>query len=239
MSRMTRAFDKARAATIVIEGELVRPVSLAMPRIAGPAMVQPAMRALSIRAALEWAFGAERVSIEFDDFAAPAGRDTIHTLVQRGVLGCKVDGGGRSMAHDDAEVIASHVAALGPAFGGKGMAVQIASLARAGAAPDWMPDAKPRCVPVDMRMHKHGLFARTEVIGREDIVYRGRKVRFDVAVCPVTFRPSVDQIAAARRAYLDWLRALIELRYQISVTGLRTISLTPSLPSATPWHTRA
>ena len=37
--------------------------------------------------ALEWAFATERVSVDFDEFAAPSGADTIWRLIQRGLLG--------------------------------------------------------------------------------------------------------------------------------------------------------
>jgi hypothetical protein len=155
--------------------------------------------------------------------------------MQRGLLGCKIDGGGRSLGHDDAEVIASIVARLDVAAGGRGMAVELARLARAGMAPDWMPGAVPRCVPRDTRLTKYGLFARTEVVGQVVSTHRGRKVVRDVVCCPVTFHPSVARITAARKAYGSWLVALTALQGPLRRAGLRTVEITQDLPPRAPW----
>ena len=67
-----------------------------------------APREISIKAALEWAFGLEHAQLDFDDLRPDGhrpGRDTIATLMDRGVLGCQIDGGGRSRSSDDAEII--------------------------------------------------------------------------------------------------------------------------------------
>lgn len=193
-------------------------------------------REMSVRQALEWAFAAERVSIEFDELAdGPPATDTVWRLMQRGLLGCKIDGGGRSIGHDDAEVIASIVARLDIAAGGKGMAVELARLARAGMAPDWMPGATPRCVPRDTRLTKHGMFARTEVVGQVVSTHRGRKVVRDVVCCPVTFHPSQARITAARKAYGAWWVALRALQGPLRKAGLRTVEITQDLPTRCPW----
>lgn len=219
MKERAREFDRAGV-------RAVRPCQLAA----------KAKRLMSVREALEWAFAVERASVDFDDFAGPGGVDTIWRLMQRGRLGCEIDGGGSTPRHDDAEVIASIVAQLPVSVGGKAMAVQLATLARAGMVPDWMPGAAPRCVPQDTRLTKHGLFAKTEVVGSEETQYRGRKVKHDVVVCPVTYRPSMAQISAARRAYLDWWGALLDLQYRLAVAGLRTIRISREMPEMTPWH---
>lgn len=195
-----------------------------------------AQRVLSVRAALEWAFAAERVSIEFDEMRdGPDATDTIWRLMRQGQLGCKIDGGGRSVAHDDAEVIASILARLDMAYGGKGMAVEMARLARIGSAPDWMPGAVTRCVPCDTRLTKHGLFARTEVAGRIETLHRGRKVVRDVLCCPVTFYPSAAKIVSARKHYGAWWLALRAVHGMLSKAGLRTIVLTREMPPRAPW----
>lgn len=197
-------------------------------------------REMSVRQALEWAFAAERVSIEFDEMAdGPPDTDTVWRLMQRGLLGCKIDGGGRSLGHDDAEVIASLVARLDVAAGGRGMAVELARLARAGMAPDWMPGAVPRCVPRDTRLTKHGLFARTEVAGQVVSTHRGRKVVRDVLCCPVTFHPSGARITSARKAYGSWWLALQTLQGPLRRAGLRTVEITQDLPHRAPWATTA
>lgn len=199
-----------------------------------------AKRPMSVRQALEWAFGAERVSVDFDELNdGPPATDTIWRLMRRGLLGCRIDGGGRSVAHDDAEVIASILATIPITLGGKAMAVDMARWARAGMAPDWMPGAVPRCVPRDTRLTKHGMFAKTEVYERVERVHRGRKVKVDVMFCPVTFYPSSAQIVAARSAYGQWRLALQWMQGALRQANLRTISITQDLPGRAPWATTA
>ncbi len=210
-----------------------------LPVAKGFGQSRAARREMSIRAALEWAFGAERVAVEFDEINdAPPATDTIYRLMRQGALGCKIDGGGRSFGHHDAEIIASFVARLPVEHGGKGMAVQVANLARAGVVPDWMPGAVPRCVPREWRLTKHGDFARTEVVGKGEIEFGGRKVRYDMTACPVTYAPSAAQIAAARRDYLLWWGALLHLRHELHhFGGLTSIALTQDMPPLSPWRT--
>lgn len=54
------------------------------------------------------------------------------------------------------------------------MAIRVAEMARAGLTPDWMPGAVSRCVPVETRRNQHGERAKTEVVGAERVLYRGR-----------------------------------------------------------------
>ncbi len=200
----------------------------------------PVKREMTIRQALEWAFATERVSVDFDEMNdKPGGVDTIWRLMQRGQLGCKVDGGGRSPRHHDAEIIASFVANLSEGCGGRGMAVEIARLARCCSVPDWMPRAVPRCVPVDVVENPYGVFAKTAVVGTVEVRKRGRKKLVDVVACPVTFRPSAAKIASARRNYLQWWAALLDLRVGLAGAGLRSISLTQDMPPMRPWDTTA
>lgn len=201
-----------------------------------------AKRSLSVVKALEWAFAVEQVSIEFDEVnpdAYTVGCDPIWRMMQQAVLGCRVDGGGTSARADDAEVIASIVARLPVAQGGKGMAVLVAHHARACSMPDPMVGASPRVVPRDgLRLTKHGEFAKTEVVGTVETVYRGRKAVHDLVACPISYAPSAAQISAARRGYLDWWGALLHLRHELSGCGLMSIDITQDMPPMTPWRTR-
>jgi hypothetical protein len=206
-----------------------------------PVLLRPARRVLSVKAALEWAFGAECAQVEFEEAGgAVVGRDTIAVLMDRGSLGCKVDGGGRSLPADDAEIIASFVAALPVGHGGRGMACRVAELARAGRVPDTYIGVRTACVPVAWRQCKHGVFARTEVIGDVETVYRGRKTVHPVLVCPVTYTPTPGQIAAARRDYLRWWGALRHIRDDLRLyAGLGSVDVTLDMPPAEPWNTAA
>lgn len=196
---------------------------------------------IGVKALLEWAFGAERSSIEFDEIlSGPDNVDTIWVLMQRGYLGCKVDGGGPfgggAQSCDDAEVIASIVSALPVVHGGRGMAVRIAEMARAGLSPEYYPDASPRVIPVEMRRTKHGLFSVS--VDARDIQFAGfgRFPVKDSRCCPVRVVPTAQQIGAARRFWLDWVGALMHIRHQLQRVGLSRFELTDALPPIAPWH---
>ncbi len=213
------------------------PVSPRMPRA-----LPPGRRALSIRAALEWAFGAECASLDFaedkGDNARP-GVSPLWTVIQRGQLGCKVDGGGHSPPARDADILASAVAHLPADLGGRSMAIRIAELARAGAAPDWGRDLRPRCIPVAWKCeNQFGAQAATEVVRVEKITARGRLVELPVLACPVTYTATADTIARARAAYHKWCDALAWLALDLRQRGiLDRIEITAVLPDPEPWAT--
>jgi hypothetical protein len=105
-------------------------------------------RALGVQAALEWAFRVEQAQLELplppDITEEGFGFGLEYVLLQRAVLGCKIDGGQHKIGgytHEDAEVIAATVAGIPDSLGGKRMAIRVAELARAGLTPDWMPGA--------------------------------------------------------------------------------------------------
>jgi hypothetical protein len=208
-------------------------------------------REMSIQAALEWAFSVEMARVEFDELNETAGSlrsgvDTIWVLMQRGALGCKVDGGGSSSPAADAEVIASAVTNLPENWGGRSMATQIAALARAGMAPDWMPDARPRFSPSEVDQNRHGWTAKTaeaQHLGargwpvQERRGRKGRVVKEPVLFCPVFLYPTQAEISRARRRYLDWIGALYWLHGDLKATGiLSTIRLTDEFPKLSPWR---
>ncbi|WP_026756684.1 hypothetical protein [Sediminimonas qiaohouensis] len=197
-------------------------------------------RDIDIRGLLEWAFQRELVSLDFDELATVSGErpgiGTEYILMQRHNLGCAVDGGGSSEPHPDADVVASALAALPEARGGRRMALWIAALARSGRAPDWMPGAKPRCVPVEWSKNRHGWRAKSEPCGSVNVVSRGRLRTVEVRHCPVTYSPTAQQIASARRAYLQWWGALQELRVSFQMYGgLTSFRVTDGMPPRMPW----
>lgn len=201
-------------------------------------------RQMPIERALRWAFSDECATIDFDELGATAhgnrrGMDGIAVMIERGALGCQVDGGGRSEPAWDAQVIASAVANLPHALGGRGMAVKVAEFARAASRPDWIEDDRMRCVPRDWRMTKNGPFARRELVGAEQIIVRGRKVMHDVYACPVRYTPTPQQVASARKAYSDWYRALLFLAVDLRrLNILSSVTVTQALPPRRPWSLR-
>ena len=203
-------------------------------------------RPLTIQSALQWAFIAERASLDFaeaqGDNARP-GISTVWTIMQRGHLGCSVDGGGHSLPHVDADIIASAVANLPARIEGRpmgrAMAVRIAELARSGQSPDWGQGIRPRCIPLGWRCeNQFGPQAVTEVVRVDRITNRGRTREFPVLACPVTYTATADTIAVLRRQYLDWCDALAWLAVDLRAKQiLDRITITAVLPDPEPWVT--
>lgn len=230
MSKLTKAFDAHRG------------VETSRPGIAVP-VVAPKRRAMSIMQALHWAFGTECAWVDFDEQENPdayiVGCDNIWRLMRMAELGCRVQGGGVSPAADDAEIIAAVTSRLPVAQGGRTMAAIVASHARNLTSPDWMAGAQPRCVPVAWFTNRHGTTAKTEVIRKEVVQVRGRKVQHDVLCCPVTFAPSSADIAKARRHYLAWWGALMFLRDELASLDLGSVEITRHMPPMQPWKVHA
>lgn len=204
-------------------------------------------RSMSVQQALEWAFRVEHAQLELPEPPDPEreqgfGFGLEYVLLQRAILGCKVDGGQYkigSYTHEDAEVIAATVAGMPDSLGGKRMALRVAELARAGLTPDWMPGAVPRCVPVETKRNQHGERATTVVVGTERVLSRGKWRTVEVLACPVTFSPHPQQIKAARRSYSEWREALQWILDCLKATPiLRDIELVRILPKSKPWTTK-
>ena len=202
-------------------------------------------RSMSVQQALEWAFRVEHAQLDLPEPPDPErgqgfGFGLEYVLLQRAVLGCKVDGGQYkigSYTHEDAEVIAATVAGIPDNLGGKRMAIRIAELARAGLTPDWMPGAVPRCVPVETKRNQHGERASTVVVGTERVLSRGKWRTVEVLACPVTFSPHSEQIEAARQAYDEWWSALVWIRDGlIAGAMLREVDVTSVMPTSKPWE---
>lgn len=201
-------------------------------------------RAMGVQQALEWAFRVEKAQLELpppSDVAAEGfGYGLEYVLLQRAVLGCKIDGGQHKIGgytHEDAEVIAATVAGMPDSLGGKRMAIRVAELARAGLTPDWMPGAVPRCVPTEIKRNQHGDRALSVVVGTERVLVKGKWRSVEVRACPVTFRPDARQIEAVRRAYGDWRQALGWVRDGLIAGGmLRETEVTAVMPKVRPWE---
>jgi hypothetical protein len=201
-------------------------------------------RSMSVQQALEWAFRIEHAQLELPEPPDPEreqgfGFGLEYVLLQRAILGCKVDGGQYKIGtytHEDAEIIAATVAGMPDSLGGKRMAIRVAELARAGLTPDWMPGAVPRCVPVEVKRNQHGERATTILVGTERVLSRGKWRTVEVLACPVTFLPHPQQIEAARQAYDDWWRALDWVRDGLRTGAmLRDLEVMPTMPMARPW----
>lgn len=197
-------------------------------------------RDISILGLIEWAFQRECATLDFDEMASTAGErpavSPLWILAQQRHIGCKIDGGGKSDPHPDADMVASALAALPEARGGRRMGIWIAELARAGLRPDWMQGAVTRCVPVEMHKNNYGWHAKSETCGSVKVTSRGKVRDVELRWCPVTFTPTAQKIASARRAYLNWWDALHDLRFQFQTYGgLTAWRVTDEMPPRKPW----
>ena len=201
-------------------------------------------RALGVQAVLEWAFRVEKAQLELpqrrDIDEEGFGFGMEYVLMQRALLGCKVDGGGKksqSYTHEDAEIVAATLAGMPDSLGGIRMAISVAEMARAGLTPDWMPGAIPRCVPVETKRNQHGERATTVVVGTERVLTRGKWRTVEILACPVMWRPHPEQIASARRGYEDWWQALDWVRDGLVAGGmLRDVEVKAAMPKVRPWR---
>ncbi|WP_406736672.1 hypothetical protein [Thioclava sp. GXIMD4215] len=204
-------------------------------------------RVMSVRSALEWAFGPENARMDFDHSGAHefdrVGVSPEWRMMQQAKLGCRVDGGGACPAphvHPDAAMIAAAVEALelNPMFG-RDMAVLVATHARAGTAPDWRGSARRHVVPVGWDFDEDG--NQTASVQKGEVwAYRHPTCRNRLKVrskfCPVSYIGGGADTAARRRAYLDWYGALLEVSMQLRLPGyLDTIQVTSTLPVLSPW----
>ena len=200
-------------------------------------------RALGVQAALEWAFRVEQAQLQLpvrqgiDEEGFGFGME--YVLIERAMLGCKVDGGQHKMGsytHADAEVIAASVAGMPDSLGGIRMAISVAELAHAGITSDWMPGVVPRCMPMELKQNQHGERANTIVVGIERVKTRGKWRTVEILVCPMTWRLHPEQIAFARRGYEDWWQALDWVRDGLVASGmLREGEVTAAMPKVRPW----
>ncbi len=197
---------------------------------------------------LVWAFQAECAQLDMGDTRAVIGggfgyASMTSIIAQHEQLGCRVDGGGRSDPHPDADLIASAVAVLPEGCGGWRMAVMIAELARAGMLPDW--HVASWIEPLRWDSNPHGRYAATAdaaELGDRGWPHQPRTTRKggiryeDVRYCPVNVRGGAAEVAAKRRLWLLWWSALFELRTSFQLgRDLSAWNVTGAMPPREPW----
>lgn len=209
------------------------------------------VRSISIQGLIEWAFQRELASLDFNEVQStsgwvPSSVSMEYRMIEQARLGCRVDGGGRSDPHPDADIVASALAALPDAHGGRRTALWMAELARAGRVPDWMPDAVPRLLPDNTHTNRHG--SRAAIVDARELGHdgwapqprRNRKgivVHDSVSYCPCHWYPTGSQIAGARRSYFHWWSALLELRSTFQLCcNLTSFRVSDVMPDMKPWN---
>lgn len=211
---------------------------------------------MSVRSALEWAFGAECAFFDMDEIGASSGGQrramgNEAIIEQRFRLGkVSIDRSpGKSEPAEDAELVASVVRATLHLRD----AIWVADLARAGITPDAMVGATPRIQPVAWVSGRPDSAGRAWWGKRDDARKLGSEgwqpqprrnrngaIVYDtVQFTPCTWSPTPRQIAAAQRRYLDWWGHLLSLREAISSAQPRWFTITNEMPPMTPWKEQA
>ncbi len=211
------------------------------------------VRHFTTQQAIEWAFRNECAQLDLPDQREVEDRGfgfgTEYVLMQRMKLGgVRIDTSkGRSLPHDDAEIIASIVGG----FLKRHMAVAVAQHAKAGTTPDWMPGAVPKVQPREWRKRGgFGALAKTEVVRRgvRDVVTPHprnpartitRPVKYQEEVCPIFVDPTPQEIERARKEYSRWWAAIDTVREQLLITDmLKDVKIKDGMPPKTPWKNR-
>lgn len=201
--------------------------------------ITAATRTMSVQQALEWAFATEKAQIDFDQYGAHqfdrVGIDPLWRAMRLAEVGCVVDGGGSSDPHPDATIIAGAVEAVLP----RKMALTVVELARARRPHAWEADATPRIVPHAWHMTDDGNWT-AETRKLEEVTFIDRKSRvkrYRPEVCPIRYAGGARVIGEARRVYLDWYGALLEVATHLRrPNALLTIEITDDMPPLSPWN---
>lgn len=195
--------------------------------------VRAAVREMTIQQALEWAFATEYARIDFDELGSGefsrGGVDNLWILGKQHQLGCRIDGGGSSDPHPDAQIIAAAVEALPIEVGGRCMATVVAELARARSVPDWGQGDRLACVPNGYEVEALGSVWSWRTSQRKTRTMRGE-------MCRISYEGTARAKAEKRRAYLAWYGALLHLLSVLGRdVGLTRIFLVDGMPPLSPW----
>lgn len=208
-----------------------------------------AVRAMSVQHALEWAFGVELASLDFDEWARP-GVGVEYVLMQRAMLGETIDcSGGASRPADDAEMIGDAVRSVLDWRD----AVWVAELARSGRVPDCLAEVRQKYEPnawsfgrggkVGAKINGNDPVAMREHSLDPDLLWRRRRRSRKTGamtlqpceLTPVRLEPSPVKIGQMRRAYQKWWSHLFAIRERLKAFDLVWVSITEAMPDRAPW----
>jgi hypothetical protein len=215
-----------------------------------PATQIDTRRQIDIWGLIVWAFQREAAQLDLQrdgvvgDWLQGFGYTSMTAIIaEHEKLGCRVDGGGRSDPHPDADLVASALSVLSEGCGGHRMALTIAEHARANTLPDWRVETS--IVPREWFTNRHGRTAKTaDTVGlgsagwpaQVRINRKGVRVTDPVLCCPVIVCGGPAEFASRRRHWLLFRSALLELRASFQfASDLTSWSVTDQLPPLRPW----
>lgn len=202
---------------------------------------------VGVRQLLEWAFASECAQLDYDEVGEASGGvrpalDSCERVRQQLELGARQGEGvrvdrsfGRSLPHNDAEMVAT-VLRNSVRWS---LAIEVASYARARRVPRW--DLGPqRVVPVEWsKRNQLGVMGKATVCQTVSYWCRGRLRKRDELWVPVKLEPSTASVAAARRDYLEWWGALLDVWSVLRRLDLELFVVADAMPPMEPWKKRA
>ncbi|KQI66955.1 hypothetical protein AN189_18035 [Loktanella sp. 3ANDIMAR09] len=204
-------------------------------------------RAIGVWPLIVWAFKREAAQLDFDDDRAELSQgfgyaSATAIIAQHEMLGCRIDGGGRSDPHPDADIVASALAVLPEGCGGRRMAITMVEHARADTMPGW--HVATSIQPVRWDRNPHGRYAMTADAVADGVAvpamvsgWRGRLQRQEGRYCPVVVMGGPSEVAARRRDYLRWWSALLDVRTSLQLgNDLSAWVVTDDMPPMQPWE---
>jgi hypothetical protein len=215
-----------------------------------PSVATDARRSIDIWGLIVWAFQREAAQLDLgrdgftDNCSDGFGYASMTAIIaEHEQLGCRVDGGGRSDPHPDADLVASALSVLSEGCGGQRMALTIAEHARANTLPEWRLETSIE--PREMVSNQHGHMAKaadaSELFragwpAQERVNRKGVRVTDSVMYCPIVVRGGAAQMAARRRHWLLFRSALLELRTSFQFRNdLTSWVVVDWLPPLRPW----
>ncbi|SLN77568.1 hypothetical protein OCH7691_04462 [Oceanibacterium hippocampi] len=191
--------------------------------------------AVDIEDLVIWTYQAQRADViegwsdsREGDWLAGGNRTIEAVLIERGAIGCEIDTSpvpASSRLHPDAEAIHEAVTGLGSRIE-IGLLIQHG---RAGTRPDWLPAARTRIVPAEMR------WSRRHREYRPRIEYDRNR---NPVCCPVRIVDHPQKIEAARTVYAIWREALADLAevFRLHPARLRDHAVAGPRAPARPWE---
>jgi hypothetical protein len=210
-----------------------------------------ARRSIDIWGLVVWAFQREAAQLDLrrESFAESCvggfGYASMTAIIaEHEQLGCRVDGGGHSDPHPDADLVANALSVLSEGCGGQRMALTIVEHARANTLPEWRVETS--VIPREWFTNRHGRTAKTADAAdlgtagwpaQERSNRKGVCVADAVSFCPIIVRGGGAEIASRRRHWLLFRSALLELRTSFQAgNDLTSWVVGDQLPQLRPWR---